>query len=264
MQGTATAAGVAAVAGLTGLGTDAVSTVTSRAAAALPTPPAGTVRRTLPSGRTFILRRRQDPTPGPAIVGLHATAHDALHAEQTFWVVPNHPEQSGWSKHAALRDYTLVLGEGLDGRWNVGNGWPGGTQDDEAYLLDVAAELAALDNVDPARTFAAGFSAGAAMAWTMAARHPDAYAACAMFSGWASYYPTTPIDCYHMHGTADATVPLLGGAGVYDYVFPNISLETLHALRASMFIYNLTVGGHATPGWAAQRVYDFFVHDRLR
>jgi poly(3-hydroxybutyrate) depolymerase len=233
-------------------------------AQAVPTPPAGMTRVTLPSGRTYLIRRRVASTPGPAIVGLHASAHDAANAEATFWVIPGHPEQSGWSRHAILRDYTLVLGEAVAGSWNVGGGWPGGSQNDEAYLVAVAADLTELSNVDLGQIFVAGFSAGAAMAWTMAAKYPTLFSACAMFSGWASIHPGTRLDAYHMHGTADTTVPLLGGVGVSNFTFPNMSQESALATRDSMLIYNITSGGHATPGWAAQRVLDFFTHDRNR
>jgi predicted esterase len=227
--------------------------------------PSSLVTRTLPSGRTYLVQPRAASTPGPVVFGFHGSAHDASNAEATFWVVPGDAAASGWSKHAALRDYTLVLGNGLSGRWNVGNGWPGGTQDDDAYALAVVDfVLASQPNADPAQVFAAGFSAGAAMAWRLAALYPDVFAACASFSGWAPVYPAQPIDAYRCHGTADTTVPILGGVGGSSYNFPPLEDEFRKSPRGSRIVLHPTAGGHVTPGWAAQRILDFWLVDRKR
>lgn len=222
---------------------------------ALPTPPAGMTRHTLASGRTYLAQ----PTPvigAPLVVGLHITAHDAINANDTFWVTGK-PATTGWNQHARDKGYHLILGEAIDGRWNVGAGWPGGTQDDEKYILDAVDDFELTSSVS--KVYVAGASAGGAMAWLMAAEHPEYFAGCAMASGWAPVPATRPIDCYHIHGTADGTVPYAGGAGVYGYVFPPLWREMEQAARGSYLVVQTTTGGHATPGWMAERIRQFWL-----
>lgn len=219
----------------------------------LPTPPAGMTRRTLPAsspsaGRTYLAPSNPAALPAGAwvVVGLHITAHNAVDgANDLYWITGN-PATTGWHRHAQSNGYHLLLGEGVDGRWNVGAGWPGGAQDDETYILDMLADY----NV-AGRTYVSGGSAGGAMAWAMTAKYPQVFAGCASASGWAPLYPSTPIDCYHTHGMSDTAVPYLGGAGVYGYTFPLGRNELVNQIRGSYIVHRIDAGGHGPRGWTA-------------
>jgi poly(3-hydroxybutyrate) depolymerase len=214
------------------------------------------VRRRLPSGRTYWLSGS-----GPVLViGLHGSNLTAANVNGVMWVTGS-PATTGWQQHAKLRGYRLALAEGVaGGSWNVGGGWPSGRQDDMAYLLDVVADAGATGPV-----FAAGFSAGGALAWRAAAEHPEVFAAAGSASGWAPVRPTTPLDCYHIHGTGDTTVPIRGGfVSIYRFTFPAAADEARLAPRGSRVMLYPTTGGHGAPGWMAEALWSFWTVDRLR
>lgn len=217
-------------------------------AAAVAVPPLGGVRRTLPSGRTYVL---SNPGMPRLVVGLHGTGLSADNANRTFDNV------QGWQGHAQANGYTLALGEAAAGSWNAGGGWPSSGHDDLGYLADVAADAA------PAATaFVAGFSAGGAMAWTAAAMLPAVFAAAGSASGWAPVRAAQPVDVWHVHGTADTTVPVRGGAGTGGFDFPAAYLEAALAARGSRVVLEPTGGGHGTAGWMADRLWRFWATAR--
>ncbi|HVQ93545.1 MAG TPA: alpha/beta fold hydrolase [Mycobacteriales bacterium] len=220
-----------------------------RAAAA---PRLAGVRRALPSGRAYQLYG----TGSRLVIGLPGTGLSAQNANDTFWVT-GVPATTGWQNHAAASGYALALGESLAGGWNVGNGWPGGSQDDMAYLLQLVVDAGTFDEV-----FIAGFSAGGAMAWRAAAQHPEVFAAAGSAEGWAPMYPAQPIDCWHVHGTGDTTVPIRGGVGTASFTFPPAFQETSRAPRGSRVVLEATSGGHGTAGWMAGRLWDFWTNGR--
>lgn len=218
--------------------------------------------RTLASGRTYWLTTT--PTTNDVLViGLPGTALSAANTNDVFWATGN-AATTGWQRHAAAHGYTLALGESSGGRWNVGGGWPGGTQNDVDYLVQVVADAEAQRSPpDPfAAVYVAGFSAGGAMSWTAVANRPDVFAACGMASGWAASYPTHAMDCWHVHGTGDTTVPVRGGVGTMGYNFPPAFYEQSKVMRDSKTVLEATSGGHGTPGWMADRLWQFWTTGR--
>lgn len=229
------------------------------AAAVAAEPPLVGSHRTLPSGRRYWL----SGTGGPLVVGCHGSNLTASNVNAGVWVTGT-PATTGWQQHAAANGYTLALAEGLPGMvsWNVGGGWPSGSQDDLGYLLDVAADAVDVAGAGP-DTFIGGFSAGAALAWRAACDHPEVFAACGSGSGWAPAYPSHPVDCWHTHGTADGTVPIRGGyVPTFPYTFPPAYDEAARAPRGSRVVLEVSSGGHATPGWLADRWWQFWVAGR--
>lgn len=229
---------------------------TARTAAAV-TPLVGQ-HRTLPGGRTYWL----SGTGSTLVVGLPGSNLPATNVNDVFWQTGN-PATTGWQRHAAAHGYTLALGEPADpahgSSWNVGGGWPSGPQDDMAYLLAVVADAGTFD-----RVFIAGFSAGGAMAWRATAEHPEVFAACGSGSGWAPLYPAGPIDCWHTHGTGDTTVPVRGGfVSIFPYSFPAAFEEAARAPRGSRVVLEVSTGGHAVPGWMADRLWWFWTVGRM-
>lgn len=214
------------------------------------------LHRALASGRTYWL----SGTGNTLVIGLPGTGLDAQNANDTFWSTGN-AATTGWQQHARDNGYVLALGESLAGDWNVGGGWAGGPQDDVGYLLAIVADAAAVDGPF-ARVFVAGFSAGGALAWDACALHPEVFTACGSASGWAPVPATTPIDFWHVHGTADTTVPIRGGAGTRSFVFPAALSEAAHAPRGSRVVLEPTSGGHGTAGWMAARLWSFWTAGR--
>lgn len=230
------------------------STATTRtptAAAAL-----GGVHRTLPSGRTYWLSGSGDRL----VIGLPGTGLSAQNANDTFWSTGN-PATTGWQRHAEANGYTLALAETVAGNWNVGGGWAGGVQDDMTYLLQIAGDAATVGGPFT-EVYAAGFSAGGAMAWDACALHPEVFAACGSASGWAPVPASGPVDVWHVHGTADTTVPIRGGAGDRGFVFPPALNEAAKAPRGSRVVLEATAGGHGTAGWMAGRLWSFWTTGR--
>jgi poly(3-hydroxybutyrate) depolymerase len=225
--------------------------VPGRAAATVP--PLTGAHRLLPGGRLYWLSGAGDRL----VIGLPGTGLTADNCNRTFDNV------IGWQGHADAAGYTLALAELLAGGWNVGGGWPGGSQDDMAYLLALVAD-ADVHSGPFVEVFVAGFSAGGAMAWRAAAERPDVFAAAGSCSGWAPLYPGVPIDAWHAHGTGDTTVPVRGGVGTGGFVFPPAASEAARAPRGSRVELYPTSGGHGTPGWAAGALWQFWTVDRAR
>jgi poly(3-hydroxybutyrate) depolymerase len=216
-------------------------------------PPLSGVHRTLPSGRTYWLSgagRR-------LVVGVHGSNLTAQNVNAGMWVTGN-PATAGWQAHAAAAGYVLALAEGLGGgvSWNVGAGWPSGPQDDLAYLAQVAADAAAVTGA--AAAYVAGFSAGGALAWRAVADRPDVFPAAGVCSGWAPAIPGHPVRVHHIHGDADATVPIRGGhVPVFPYTFPAAWLEAARAAPGSRVVLEPLPGlGHAAAGWAAGQLWE--------
>jgi hypothetical protein len=228
--------------------------------AAAPTPPLQGTRVVLPGGRAYwLVGATAGGAQRPLMIGLHGTDHTPGSTNALFWSAAG-----GWQEHARAGGYALALGEGVNHNWNVGAGWPGGTADDIGYLLAIVGDAAARVPVDPAQIFTAGFSAGGAMAWTAAATRPDIFTACGSASGWAAVRPRAPIDCWHIHGTGDATVPIRGGAGAFGYTFPAAADEARLAPRGSRVVLYPTNGAHAVPGWMASSLWAYLTIDRAR
>ena len=126
---------------------------------------------------------------------------------------------------AGLRRVAADLGLALVAPKSAGKGWmirnaPRGRDDDAGELpfFDaMRAEITARYTIDPTRVFAAGFSGGAMMTWTLACRRGDAYRAFIPISGtfWGPLpqdCDNPPVDLMHVHGTSDEVVPLAGRA----------------------------------------------------
>jgi polyhydroxybutyrate depolymerase len=125
-------------------------------------------------------------------------------------------------RFGALRDMARELGvaliapRGVEGRWNL-PGVFGAGRDDVAFIRAVADDAVVRFGLDPARIVVSGFSLGASMAWYVACAEGRRFAAYAPVAGsfWEPYVKTcrTPApELHHVHGLADATVPMEGRA----------------------------------------------------
>lgn len=109
--------------------------------------------------------------------------------------------------------------------WNAGFGT---AVDDSGFLMALLDVVNSQYNIDPARIYSTGMSNGGYMSHTLACEHADKIAAIASVTGGMTLLqanncnPTRPVPTLQIHGTADATVPYLGGANT-------IAVETLVA-----------------------------------
>jgi polyhydroxybutyrate depolymerase len=142
--------------------------------------------------------------PMPLLVSLHPFTLDPASWEAL----------SGLADAALARGYVAVtpLGSQPGPRWAVPGGLATGT-DDLGFL---SALLDAVEDglcVDRNREFAAGYSAGAAMAQALSCTMPWRFAAVAGSGGvnLTSLCPASPpTDVFVLHGTADTIAPLTG------------------------------------------------------
>ena len=108
----------------------------------------------------------------------------------------------------------LAAADGQGGSWTIAGKLSTG-RDDIAYTRDLLADLRRRFPVDERRLVAAGFSAGGFMVWQLACAAGDLFAAYAPMSGAfldpiPETCPTGPASLRHIHGMADATVPMAG------------------------------------------------------
>lgn len=182
--------------------------------AACPSPsgPAVAPRVITAYGRPSILIAPVGYRPGvayPLLVSLHP-----------FILGPDAWETySGLAGAASQRGYWVLLPQGSDPgpRWAV----PGGLEtgpDDIGWVNSLIGQTAATVCVDRQRVFAAGYSAGAAMAVGLSCELPGRFRAIAGSGGTnlTSLCPDAgPVDALILHGTADPIAPLTGSEIIF-------------------------------------------------
>ena len=156
------------------------------------------------SARLFAPPGADDGTPRPLLVSLHPFLLGA-----DAW-----EEYSALAASAAERGMFVLLPEGIEAgpRWSVPGGVASET-DDIAFIDALIAETANTVCIDGDRVFAAGFSAGAALAVGLSCELPGRFRAVAGSGGanLTSLCPdAAPTSAMILHGTADPVVPLTG------------------------------------------------------
>lgn len=187
--------------------------------------------------------------PAPVLVSLHPFSVDA-----TGW-----ESYSRLGAAAADRGYVVIFPTGSQPgpRWNV----PGGLQNNVDDIGFVSALLDAVEDgacVDRNREFAAGFSAGAAMAQALSCTLPWRFAAVAG-SGGANLTdpcPASPAtDVMVLHGSADPIAPTTGSN--VPFATPNgVDIEDVVATNAAR------AGCDATP--VVEQLFADVVVDRYQ
>lgn len=118
---------------------------------------------------------------------------------------------------AEKENFAVVYPEGVDRTWNGGYCCPNGATsrpDDVAFIRAVLDDVEALEQVDPVRVFAVGFSGGAIMAHRLGCDLADRIAGVAAVSGSMvldDCRPSEPVSVIAIHGTVDELVPYEGG-----------------------------------------------------
>jgi polyhydroxybutyrate depolymerase len=174
---------------------------------------------TIPVGdltRSYLLRTPDevDAEPRPLLIMIHGAGGNAARAE----------EATGLTDAVAANDMLVAYPNGtaansVEGElaWNAGAccGLARADRvDDVAFIVAMIADIQSQYAVDPERIYLAGYSNGGMLSYRLACEHAELFAGIAVVSGALNYTPcepSRPLPVLIIHGTADATVPYLGG-----------------------------------------------------
>ncbi|MQY05801.1 alpha/beta hydrolase family esterase [Actinomadura macrotermitis] len=182
------------------------------AAAAVPAPGPGTHERsvTMPGGwkRDYLLH----VPPGraaarrPLVIALHGGLDNMQAMEKV----------TGWDAVADRKRFLVAYPNGFLGTWNAGGCCVFARMagiDDVGFLDKLIGSLVRDGLADPRRIYVTGFSNGGGMAYRYACERSRKVAAIGVVSGSLAVpcEPARPVSVIAFHGTADFTVPFLGG-----------------------------------------------------
>jgi polyhydroxybutyrate depolymerase len=126
---------------------------------------------------------------------------------------------SGYKSLSDQEGFITVWPQGLENTWNIGPCCTTSkTVDDDAFARAIVRQLSVEACIDPRRVYATGFSMGGAMAYYLACRQAEVFAAVASSSmdllpePALSCTPSRPITEISFRGDADTTVPYSGGS----------------------------------------------------
>jgi polyhydroxybutyrate depolymerase len=146
---------------------------------------------------------------GPLVIAFHGGGGEPL----------GFAERAELFAMADRHGFVLALPEGIRSSWahggDVGYADRSGV-DDLAFIDAIIADAGASLPVDPGRTFAMGMSAGGMMTYRAACELPGRFRAIAVVAGTLAAPDCSGgenVSVLHIHGTADESVPLAGGAG---------------------------------------------------
>lgn len=171
-------------------------------------------------------------TPVPLLIALHGFTGTAAQFMSSARFESTTP------KRAMIVAYPDGFGAelGLPQSWNAGGCCSilsPDAIDDVAFIAQLIAAISKTSNVDPTRIWVAGHSNGAMMAYRVACELSATITAVAAGAG-ALMVPTCaanrPVSMIHVHGKADATVPLAGGGDLVR--FPS-TISSVQAFAAA-------------------------------
>jgi polyhydroxybutyrate depolymerase len=163
---------------------------------------------------------------------------------------------------AEANGFLVVHPDGVPQPGTRGGTWNGGVccgsaarqdVDDVAFVAALLDEVARGHDVDPARTYAFGHSNGGIMSYRLACELADRVVGIGAVAGTLGVEPcrpAQPVAVVHVHGTADANVPLAGGVGPesvagVDFPPPPEGVATLAAADGCPAPEETTEGGVA-------------------
>jgi polyhydroxybutyrate depolymerase len=160
--------------------------------------------------RTFRLFRPETlSSAAPLVIVIHGWGFSAEQAEQDY----------GWNEVAETHRFVVAYPEGVGQSFNAGGACCGPAADrdvdDVEFITAIVEELVQHLPIDERRIYAAGFSNGGVLAYTLACR-TSLFAAIGAVAAThvGSCDDPRPTPVMHIHGTADAIVRLDGGAAV--------------------------------------------------
>lgn len=144
---------------------------------------------------------------------------------------------SGYSKESDSSDFLVAFPDGVNGTWNNGLAPErAGTEDDLGFAKAIVAEVSRQGCVDAKRVYAAGFSMGGGMTYSLACHAADVFAAAAPSSfdlvKGQTCSPSRPISVLSFRGTADTVVPYEGKSGGSEFIGAVATFQLLKAADA--------------------------------
>lgn len=125
---------------------------------------------------------------------------------------------SGYKALSDKEGFIVVWPQGLESSWNIGPCCTTSkTVDDFGFARGIVRLLSTEACVDPRRVYAVGFSMGGGMAYYLACREAEVFAAVAVsgmdlfVDSQVACQPSRPISEISFRGTADTVVPYAGG-----------------------------------------------------
>ena len=118
---------------------------------------------------------------------------------------------------AGEEGFLVAYPDGVRKTWNAGYCCLGRTRsgpDDVAFLTSLIDQVGTEEEVDPARVFVTGVSAGAMMAYRLGCDMADRIAGVGSVAGamvLEACHPSRPVSVIEFHGTDDGLVPYEGG-----------------------------------------------------
>ena len=207
-----------------------------------------TGRHTLPGGRSYYLSAGSGwvGLPRPLVIALHGAYQNPRTMQRL----------TGLTQYAESHGFSLVYGVGIGGRWNAGPQCcaVSDARNDVAYVRAVIADAERRTPVDRSRVYVVGFSNGGMLAVRAACELPEVTAA-ATVSGPLLVPCKRPIRLWHLHGTADLTVPVGGGVGFEGRKFPSSWTEGSRLPAHSVWVAQWWSGDHAWPSWATNDMW---------
>lgn len=126
-------------------------------------------------------------------------------------------QMTGFDSLAEADGFIVAYPNGHGQTWNAGTccGYPNvSTANEVDFISALITRLSANGRIDASRVYVTGFSAGAAMAYTVACRLAPRVAAIAVVAGTMdldSCHPQVPVSVLEIHGTADQELLFNGG-----------------------------------------------------
>ena len=164
--------------------------------------------------RLYVPRALPDG-PVPLFIGLHGGTGWADQFART-----NHIEGLAESNgFIVVHPDGVKLASGRGGVWNGGICCGVAARDgvdDVGFVNALIDRLASEYAIDPHRTFAFGHSNGAIMSYRLACELSDRIVGIGLYAGTLGIErcnPSQPVSILHVHGTADANIPISGGVG---------------------------------------------------
>jgi polyhydroxybutyrate depolymerase len=196
--------------------------------------PQGTVREattTTPDGR---IRRYRTYVPASLVPGAKVPLLVALHGGLGWG--EQFETNSGFDGLAESNQFIVVYPDGTNAQagsqklltWNGGmccGAAAAQNVDDVGFVAQVIEELSMSLPIDQRRVSATGHSNGAILAYRLACELSDRISSIGVQAGVLGVpcAPAQPVSVFHLHGLADANIPIDGGkgAGVSGVVFPS-------------------------------------------
>ena len=176
-------------------------------------PPPAVQQRSLDVGglartyRLFVPLSLDRQTGVPLVLMLHGVGNSAQ----------SMVEATQFDRTAETAGFIVAYPEGVNQTWNAGYCCLGGAAtgpDDVQFLSRLVDDIRANHNVDPARVFAVGVSAGGMMAYRLGCELSARFAGVGAVAGAMildDCRPAGPVSVIEIHGTADQLVPYQGG-----------------------------------------------------